>query len=231
MKIKVCEWDSLFFNKKIGEIEFEDINQSSSSLNEFDLIYSKQQEEAIFVIDDFEHTYTETKVIFSKNIENSKNPVNSAIASALNTDINIDHIYKLAFESGKFSRFKLDDKFSQDEFEKLYKIWIDNSLAKKIADDVLIYKERDTVLGFITYKISDNYATIGLLATDPKMQGKGIGTILLKAAEERLTNAMINELRIPTQLQNKSACSFYTKLGYTIKEKIIIKHYWKNDPI
>jgi dTDP-4-amino-4,6-dideoxy-D-galactose acyltransferase len=227
MKIKVCEWDSLFFNKKVGEIEFDNINQSFEELTQFDLIYSKQKQEAIFEINDFEHTYTETKVIFSKNINKSNNPVNSAISSVLNTDINKDQIYKLAFESGKFSRFKLDNKFEQDEFEKLYKIWIDNSLANKIADDVLIYKQGDTVLGLITYKISDHYATIGLLATDPEIQGKGIGTILVKAVEDRLANAMISELRIPTQLQNEKACSFYTKLGYTIKEKIIIKHYWR----
>jgi dTDP-4-amino-4,6-dideoxy-D-galactose acyltransferase len=34
-------------------------------------------------------------------------------------------------------------------------------------------------------------------------------------------------LRIPTQMQNKSACSFYTKLGYNIEEKKIIKHFWR----
>jgi dTDP-4-amino-4,6-dideoxy-D-galactose acyltransferase len=34
-------------------------------------------------------------------------------------------------------------------------------------------------------------------------------------------------LHIPTQLANKAACGFYTKLGYKIIEKLIIKHYWR----
>ncbi|AOW08119.1 GNAT family N-acetyltransferase [Flavobacterium gilvum] len=227
MKIEVCEWDSLFFNKKIGEIKFDKINQSIKDINKFDLLYVKQDEDELFAIDDFEHTYTETKVIFSKKIKNNSNLITGCVLSAFDTDISKDQIYSLAFESGKFSRFKLDNKFKQSEFEELYKTWIDNSLAKKIADDVLIYRQNNIVLGFVTYKISENYGAIGLIATDPKIQGKGIGTMLIKAVEDKLIYLKISELKIPTQIQNEKACSFYTKLGYNIKEKIVIKHYWK----
>ncbi len=227
MKIKVCEWDSLFFNIKIGEVEFDKENQSLTGLNNFDLLYVKQDHDEFFAIDNFENSYTETKVIFSKKIENINNITIDSVLSVLDTDVSKEQIYGLAFESGKFSRFKLDNKFKQSEFEELYKIWVDNSLAKKIADEVLIYKQDNNVLGFVTYKISENYATIGLIAADPKAQGKGIGTMLIKAVENKLINLRINELKIPTQIQNEKACSFYTKLGYNIEEKIVIKHYWK----
>jgi dTDP-4-amino-4,6-dideoxy-D-galactose acyltransferase len=227
MKIKVCNWDSLFFNKRVGEIDFDKTNQSSMELNGFDLLYVKQNSEEFFEIDNFEHTYTETKVVFSKSVHKINKINNNYIFSAFDRNISKEQIYKLAFESGKFSRFKLDNKFKQSEFEELYKTWIDNSLSKELADNVLVYCKEGIVLGFITYKVSESYGTIGLLATDLKSQGKGIGSLLVKSVENQLKSIMINELRIPTQIQNRNACSFYIKLGYVIKETSIIKHYWR----
>ena len=150
-----------------------------------------------------------------------------AFFSAFNTNASKEQIYKLAFESGKFSRFKLDNNFQQNEFEALYKIWVDNSFSKEIADEILVYKEQSAILGFITYKIIENYAIIGLLGVCYEQQGKGIGRKLLEAVENVLSDKQIKELRIPTQLQNEQACGFYTKLGYNIIEETTIKHYWK----
>jgi dTDP-4-amino-4,6-dideoxy-D-galactose acyltransferase len=133
----------------------------------------------------------------------------------------------LAFESGKFSRFKLDNNFKQHEFEALYKTWVDNSFSKEFADAILVCKEKNIILGFITYKIIEDNAIIGLLGVCDKHQGKGIGRALLVEVENELSNKQIKELRIPTQLQNKQACGFYTKLGYNIIEKTIVKHYWR----
>lgn len=227
MKVKILAWDSNFFNKKIGVIEAGDEIGNFSDIESFDLLYVKQIVDKFIEIDNFKPTYTETKVVFSKKISKSNNPLNSFIFSALYTDVNKEQIYKLAFESGKFSRFKLDDNFGQHEFEALYKTWVDNSIAKEFADAILVYKEKNSILGVITYKIIDDYAAIGLLGVCNKHQGKGIGSELLIAAENELSNKKVKELKIPTQLQNEQACGFYKKLGYNIIEKTIIKHYWK----
>ena len=75
--------------------------------------------------------------------------------------------------------------------------------------------------------ISEDFATIGLIAVSPLCQGNGIGKKLINAVEIELVRCQIRELRIPTQFQNKNACEFYVKLGYEIIEKKIIKHYWR----
>lgn len=227
MKIKILAWDSLFFKKKIGVIEVGEEIGIFSDIESFDLLYVKQIADKFIEIENFRPTYTETKVIFSKKISKNNNHLNSFILSAFDTDVNKKQIYKLAFESGKFSRFKLDDNFGKREFEALYKTWVDNSFAKEFADAFLVYKEKNSILGFITYKITYNYATIGLFGVCAKHQGKGIGSVLLLAVENELSNNQIKELRIPTQLQNEQACGFYTKLGYNIVKEITIKHYWK----
>ena len=66
---------------------------------------------------------------------------------------------------------------------------------------------------------------------DKKHQGKGIGGILLKHLETILYQKGITSLTIPTQFENKQACNFYSKQGYSIFENTFIKHFWKYDTI
>lgn len=227
MKVKILDWDSHFFKKKIGVIELNTEIGVFSDIENFDLVYVKQNEDKFIRIDNFNLTYIETKVIFSKSISKKNNPLMRFVFSALETNISKEHIYKLAYESGKYSRFKLDENFDQLEFEALYQAWVDNSFRKEFSDDILIYKENNIILGFITYEIIVDYAIIGLLGVCDKYRGKGIGRALLDTVENQLTIKHIKKLRIPTQLQNVQACGFYSKLGYNIIEKKIIKHFWK----
>lgn len=227
--IKLLEWDSSFFNKKIGELELVDSNQRISNVNDFDLIYVKQREdeEVYFEENNFRLSHLEAKVIFSKIIAVTNTFENECIISALEKSDFKNQLYELAFESGKYSRFNLDGNFQRSEFESLYRKWVDNSLSNEFADEVLLYKQENVILGIVTYKVFDNFATIGLLAINPESQGKGIGSKLVESVENKLSAKGIKELRIPTQLQNIPACHFYTKLGYSINEKLIIKHYWR----
>jgi dTDP-4-amino-4,6-dideoxy-D-galactose acyltransferase len=227
MKTKVLEWDSSFFKKKIGEIEFEKSDEFLIGHEKFDLLYLKQVDDVFFEIDNFKQTFSETKVVFAKKISDINNKIDEFIRSDFDKESYIEQIYQLAYESGKFSRFKLDENFLEREFIELYKKWVDNSFIREFADSILIYVDQQKVLGFVTYNVFDNYATIGLIAIVPEMQGKGIGKKLIYAVENKLNDLMIDELRISTQIQNKNACSFYTKLGYNIKVKTIIKHYWR----
>lgn len=225
--IKFLKWDSSFFNKRIGELEFGKTGYSFIDANYFDLLYVKQREELLLNVEGFVQTYVETKVVFSKIITKNTDLKDEFVTSEFDKEDDKQQLYELAFESGKFSRFNLDENFLRSEFEALYRKWIDNSLTKDLADDIILYKQGDSILGFVTYKVFGNYATIGLLAIKSKSQGKGIGRKLLVGVENELNKKRIKELRIPTQLKNEEACSFYAKMDYTIIEKIIIKHYWK----
>ena len=226
MIIKYLDWDSSFFNKKIGLLELSNDFQYSEIQNDYDLIYVISKEEIAVAIPNFKLGYTENKIVFSKKTVQSRESTDANIFLELN-DSHKKEIYALAFESGKFSRLKLDPNFSRTEFEKLYKKWVDNSYAKEFADGVLIYKEKNSILGFVTYKVWDGYAAIGLIGVSSKHQGKGIGKKLIQAVENELANIGVDELRIPTQLQNEKACLFYVKMGYEIIENNILKHYWK----
>jgi dTDP-4-amino-4,6-dideoxy-D-galactose acyltransferase len=224
--IKLLEWDSSFFNRRIGLLDLNNGSPNFEDLNDWDLVYIMSDEDFTLDINKFNRTYCETKVVFSKMIIECKEPIDENISVAEKND-NKRQIYNLALESGKFSRFNLDENFKRREFKKLYYKWVDNSFNKEFADAVLVYKFENEIIGFVTYKISDDFATIGLIAISPLYQGKGTGRKLVNAVEMELLNRQIEELRIPTQFQNEIACKFYMKLGYQITEKKIINHYWK----
>ena len=96
---------------------------------------------------------------------------------------------------------------------------------------MLVYQENKQTLGFVTYKIEKDFATIGLVAVDSFSQGKGIGGKLIDAVENKLISNGVFKLIIPTQLENTNACNFYKKLNYKVHETTAIKHYWNNDTI
>ncbi len=226
MIIKHLDWDSSFFNKKIGLLELFNDSNFFEIQNDFDLIYVVSDKDIAIEIKDYKQSHSENKIVFSKKIFQKNDSTDANIFLVLEDSIK-EEIYELAFESGKFSRFKLDPNFDQLEFEKLYRKWVDNSFNNEFADSVLVYKEQNKILGFVTYKVWDKYATIGLIGVCLKHQGKGIGKKLMQSVEMDLANKGLDELRIPTQLQNEMACRFYTKMGFVILEKKILKHYWK----
>ncbi len=226
--IAILKWDSEFFNISIGEC-FLECNQDIY-ITGFDLIYIKSNQNISPKITGYFENFFETKVLFSKNIIYTTIDSN-AIFSLESSNYEIADLYDLAFESGKYSRFKLDLKIGVHNFKKLYKTWVDNSVNKKFADDVVLYKNGNKTIGFVTYKIHSNYATIGLIAVSFDFQGKGIGGKMLRFVENKLLDKGIFELKIPTQLENVEACAFYAKQGYSICETTYIKHYWRDDSI
>lgn len=225
--IRELAWDSEFFNLKIGEWNLDE--EDSQGNNLFELIYVKSNDKKDGVIEGYKNSFEETKVIFVKQLQ--KGAVESQNIRSVNTNDELSTLYDLAYESGKYSRFKLDERFGLDNFKKLYRAWIDNSLNKQFANDVIVFAENDAITGLVTYKINNNFATIGLIAVSPAKQGYGIGRKLLGFVEDQLVNKNIFELRIPTQLENNEACFFYKKQGYTILETSHIMHYWRNDTI
>ena len=227
MKIKSLDWDSNFFNKKIGGIFIAEDHTAIGDCAHYDVLYVKTFKYLNLKVDGFSNNYSETKVIFSKEALQPKDPVDTYIESFFETNKKKEDLYQLAFESGKYSRLKLDSNFTEYEFRKLYRQWVDNSFNLTYADAILVYIMNEKIIGFVTYKLYEKYGKIGLIAVNSESQGKRVGSNLINAVEIELVNQGISELRIPTQLQNKQACDFYTKLGYHIIERIMINHYWK----
>lgn len=227
MGIKRLDWDSDFFGFEVGEIFDKTIIED---LDKYKLLIVKQKKDEDLQLKKFKKRFQETKVIFQKKLLFDNLIVNvDSIIDFDDLPIPKTIFYPLAFESGRYSRFKLDTNFSKKKFELLYIRWVDNSVNKQFADKVFYAKNNDEIVGFVTVKLNEKYGVIGLIAVLANFQGKGIGKKLISKVEAFCVSNKILELRIPTQKENVLACAFYNNNGYQIFEETIIKHYWRNE--
>ena len=231
MEIRKLDWDSYFFDFPIGYIfiDKEPPSNFSKILNSdiYTLIQIKSKQLINIISETHSLSYSEVKIIFSKNLSEISD-VDIEIIDFDDAPINENSLYSLAYEGGKYSRYKRDENFSDSMFKKFYQHWIKNSINRSFADKIFYIKENDKILGFVTFKIKQEEAQIGLIAVLPKFQSKGFGNKLLKKVENYCLQNNIKKINIATQLENIPACNFYKKSGYEISEKIIIKNFWIN---
>ena len=229
MRIQVRKWDSAFFQIKIGEVfidnskKFDELEDSS-----YDMILASSEKEFKLNIPGYKNSYEGSLVLYQKNIKTFSEYDDTGIKTLREGDsFDKEELYELAYESGKFSRFNLDSNFRTHAFKNLYRKWVENSLNATIADEVIIYKDRGGILGFITYKIQHRSCYIGLLGIKPGEQGKGIGGSLLASVENKIFYRGIKKVKVKTQQENLPAINFYEAKDFKEEQKNFIKHYWK----
>lgn len=80
------------------------------------------------------------KIIFSKNLSEISD-VDIEIIDFDDAPINENSLYSLAYEGGKYSRYKRDENFSNSMFKKFYQHWIKNSINRSFADKIFTLKK------------------------------------------------------------------------------------------
>ena len=225
MNINFLKWDSEFFNRKIGEVIL--TKNENLETEDFNLIVVKQSIKFDVKLNGYNLSFQESKINFTKKIDKIPTTNCNKIKDTDISEKTASFFKELAYESGKKSRFLLDEKFGEDKFKELYDIWVINSLNKKIALKTFYIEENNQAIGFVTLQKFGTLGKIGLLSIHPDFQGKGFGRKLLNHAEKFCFSNGILELEISTQQHNFQACTFYKMQGYEIKDEIIIKHYWK----
>lgn len=234
MNIEYLKWDSAFFQKKIGKIIWPNNNNITALItllkqakkDGYNLIYCFGDESFYLdkaILSEFHGTLVDRKIIFEGTCNQPFSDC-SKVEEYKNIESN-DSLEKLAYSSGRYSRFKLEPYFNENDFKKLYKIWLLNSLNKKIADKIFVIKENTNIKGLITIGITANAGVIGLLAVDETMKGKGYGTQLINAVKKYLREASISCIEVATQLNNIVACNFYKKNGFSKKSTTNIYHF------
>ncbi|MBV4356066.1 GNAT family N-acetyltransferase [Pinibacter aurantiacus] len=232
--MKTVEWDSNFYKKKIGKISI--VNQTVKEFvceienareNNFDLIYVFVEDKNV-PIEDYLKRHSQCfdeKVVYVKPIDSSADKPSKVFVYDGPANEQLIH---LGFEAGKFSRFGIDPRLSP-YFKTMYKLWIENSINKSFADFLICkYSESEPqiITSFVTGKADGNVGRIGLIATNPLYQGKGIGREIMKASEYHFLQSGAVDIEVATQLENKIACAFYSSIGFKIKTITPIYHYW-----
>jgi dTDP-4-amino-4,6-dideoxy-D-galactose acyltransferase len=237
INIEYLFWDTTFFNIKIGRVilnEEIDLNEILLKANEqeYKLLYIFSKTKLSHSLDNFFNCkLLDTKLTFEKSLVKNQLPSNPQIFDLLSEKVNINNLeilHQLAYESGAYSRFKIDQNIGESKFKLLYETWINNSLNYKIATNFLVFKNYNEILGLVTIKtnIIDKTAQFGLLSVKEEDRGKGIGSSLLHESETILLNAGIEKLSVETQKLNSFACNFYLKNKFLLQKTEYIYHFW-----
>lgn len=228
--VSFLEWDSRFFNLRIGKVNVssqeemkELFGQSKELRQKYDLLYIFSKialeipKDTCYLVDQ--------KVVYKTDI----NPISIQIDEHIieyNTEIVTEDLLNLALESGVYSRFKLDEYFPENAYERLYKCWIEQSVKHKIATEVFCYLVEERPKGVLTLCRKGANGDIGLVATNPLFRGKGIAISLLSHVKDFCFQHKIHYLTVATQKRNRAACHLYEKAGFTIDSCTNIWHWW-----
>jgi dTDP-4-amino-4,6-dideoxy-D-galactose acyltransferase len=231
MNIELLNYDSKLFGYPIGNLY---INKETSFNERIILEKIKKKYKLIYIISEYpiktnciSFKHADNKVIFVKNMVNETKNQKCSCSPYQYNEYDYDSLRKLAFECGKYSRFRTDTNFINNEYEKLYDKWIKESVSKTRAMEVLVYRRFSKITGFITIvDRGNNIAQIELLAVNPEYQGKGIGSRLIRDAEDFVKLRGFIKMQVATQHVNKNAIILYKKNGYEIQTILYRYHFW-----
>tara|TARA_Y100001970_G_scaffold76719_1_gene97415 strand:+ start:16159 stop:16902 length:744 start_codon:yes stop_codon:yes gene_type:complete len=238
---KILRWDSNHFNLRIGKISSSDFLDKSqfdnidfwADTNNINCIYYLKRfnsNDNYSIEQKYGYKHIDNRIEMVKDLLSSpeKNKIHNSRLSILELNKkNIDQFDHKLLKYFTESRFYKDENFNQQKVESMYLKWMENHCFGR-SSNVLIAKDNDSVLGFITYQIlDDNTGKIGLFATNPKYRGVGVGKSLLIGCEERLfLEKNIRILQVVTQESNINGVMFYEKNNFKIKRRKIWFHKW-----
>jgi dTDP-4-amino-4,6-dideoxy-D-galactose acyltransferase len=136
-----------------------------------------------------------------------------------------DILYRLALQSGVYSRFYVDPRFPRHLYEKLYREWIRKSVSHELAHVVLVAAIGEATVGLTTLGTKGG-GNIGLVAVDESARGQHVGTALMSAAIERFRELGCRRVQVVTQGANQAASRLYQRCGFGIERTEYFHHFW-----
>lgn len=211
--LKVLEWDSAFFGKKIGLLVLGGSQKiTDESLCGFDLIQAKVLGSDYVAIDILGHhgfRLAGSDADFCLLVKQTERQPGVRIAKPSQIPV----LRRLAAQLFVYSRYR-EPWFSVQQNQALYSQWVENAVLGSFDNLCLVVCAADgQIEGFVTLRLHSDHGRIGLLGVLPTAQGKGRGLQLLRAAADCSRAQGCVELRIATQLSNLKAMRLYHRAG------------------
>jgi dTDP-4-amino-4,6-dideoxy-D-galactose acyltransferase len=234
--IKHLDWDSRFFGFQVGSaVTFPDDNGWLASLKNENLrlvyfLIDPEDTSSLINAENYGAIRVDTKINYSLDL--SKNHAifpdvpEGLEVEAYEKDEVEPKLFDLAFQSGEYSRFRLDHNIPEQKFIDLYSLWIARSVKHEMADQVLVVRSEKEIAAMATLSVDLLKARIGLFAVDRVYQGRKIGKLLMNHLVNNCTGQGLSFLDVPTQQENKAACRFYEACGFLPVKTTCIFHLW-----
>lgn len=224
------KWDSEFFGFNIGKLISNKKEESYDFPIDYKLVYQFSDLEIL----ELDRMLVDRKCVLTTELNevDFEENIDLEILDYDSLKHNYSALYSLVLQSGEYSRFKRDTNFSSESYERLYKEWLNRSLSKELASDVLVATIDNQVVGFITmFEKTSELADLTLLAVDLQYRGRNIASNLIKKLKQVAKLKGYKMMQVVTQLDNKPAMNLYQKNLFEISNITYIYHIWKNDTI
>lgn len=232
---KKLEWDSQTFGIPTAAINVPNLPEAAlcALLREmkkegFRLVYFPAQKPLsdTGILHSFDGILADEKLTFVKKLDAASESAADPHIHSYALPVVSEDLLQLALDSGLYSRFKVDPRFVHNEYQILYRIWIEKSVRKEIAQEILVYEDQDRILGMVTLGEKNGRGDIGLVAVSGLARGQGIGKKLMAAAEAYFRKKGYQEVQVVTQGINEAAVKLYTGSGFHLDKKLYYYHFW-----
>ncbi len=241
-QLQVLQWDSEFFGRKMGRILIDPQAETMDSVPAWErLIAQARSEQYEFLFYEFDaadkrlaHLLTPLGGALADVLVKLAKPVVPVAAPQRKTDSPVQAadesdlaaVIELASHSFTHSRFFHDPGFDQELVRQLYPNWVRNNFAGN--ESYFVIKDRQSLQAFISVQPKPLPAAldIRLLAVHPDVQGKGLGSELLRWAEEYSRSQGLKRITVGTQINNYAALRLYEKSGFRVEQALYRYHFW-----
>jgi ribosomal protein S18 acetylase RimI-like enzyme len=243
-------WDSSFFNSTVARVTIE-MSDEVDYKNIQELVEKEQVDLLYIFVDSINWRWVyklntvfikpiNTKVIYQAKIDTRHLPLNSdsnkfiKIEVLKSTAISKEafaEIAELSLQAGSFSRFKLDEKISNEYFERLYQQWV-LKIIHSSEGKLYVAKElkSEKIVGFIAGSFSLSQFKIELVAVADEFRNQKIASSLISQVVHDAKLYRVGVIFVETQLENIAACKFYESNDFKKIASLNIYHlYPQND--
>lgn len=134
-----------------------------------------------------------------------------------------------------WTRFYSDPRFTQEQCELLYDIWLERSIRKEIADEVIVAEQHGVPVGYMTCKLptmpDSKDGVLMLLGVDEQSRGNKLGQRITVEALHWFARHGMDIASLATQGHNVAVMRFYERLGFTTRSTQFWYHKWYNTHI
>lgn len=123
----------------------------------------------------------------------------------------------------RYSRFHLDPEIDSEAANRVKRRWAENCVVGARGKEVLVASLGGETAGFLAVVLSGEAAFIDLIGVEPRMQGKGIGSALVRAFVCRW-RSKAKGLRVGTQISNAPSLRLYQRCGFWFQDAQYVLH-------
>jgi hypothetical protein len=192
------EWDSKVLGMPVYELDGEDNQPEHESYYSYTKFPYKL--ETIQILESFGYSLCDVSIEYLLDTENAMIFDTPYIRSY--TKLDVDRILDITQNSFYMDRFHKDPNLTQLQADNLYKEWVINACNGNFGDEILVFDDKQEILGFSICRIDSGFGLIDLTATDINFMDSKISSHLISKDIDFFYKRGIRYIKTSTQLEN-----------------------------